>query len=117
MGLTKATAPLVPQHEAHEFEIGSKSLFVAWITYISLTWCLKCVLLSLYSRLTSVMLHNRGVGLTRVASMGLTQRRLVKVIAIVCFLSWSTCIIAHFAVCVPIQRAWQINPYPGGAWV
>lgn len=24
--------------------------------------------------------------------------------------------IAHFAVCVPIEHSWQVNPYPGGKY-
>lgn len=54
VGLTPETAPLLPASTIHDFTIGAKALFTAWICYISLTWCLKAVLLVLYTRLTYV---------------------------------------------------------------
>lgn len=54
VGLTPETALLLPVATVREFTIGAKALFTAWICYISLTWCLKAVLLVLYTRLTYV---------------------------------------------------------------
>ncbi|KAF7855977.1 hypothetical protein EAF04_009933 [Stromatinia cepivora] len=100
-GLTTTTAPLVSAQEKHNFSIGSKCLFGAWIAFITLTWTLKAVLLSLYHRLT----------------LGLRQHKMIKFVAGFCIFSWATCIIAHFAICVPIERNWQIDPYPGDVCV
>ncbi|KAF5868247.1 uncharacterized protein Bfra_007444 [Botrytis fragariae] len=96
-GLTADTAPLVTAQQAHDFRIGSKCLFLAWICFITLTWTLKAILLSLYHRLT----------------LGLQQHKMIKFVAAFCVVSWTACMIAHFAVCVPIERSWQVNPYPG----
>ncbi|KAJ8060765.1 hypothetical protein OCU04_011069 [Sclerotinia nivalis] len=96
-GLTTTTSPLVSAQEKHDFSIGAKCLFGAWISFITLTWTLKAVLLSLYHRLT----------------LGLEQHKMIKFVAGFCIFSWATCIIAHFAICVPIERNWQIDPYPG----
>lgn len=54
VGLTPETSLLLPPATVHDFTIGAKALFTAWICYISLTWCLKAVLLVLYTRLTYV---------------------------------------------------------------
>ncbi|CAG8976196.1 hypothetical protein HYALB_00009509 [Hymenoscyphus albidus] len=97
VGLTPESALFLPVKTQHDFEIGAKGLFTAWICYISLTWCLKAVLLVLYTRLT----------------LGLWQHKIAKAVSIFCVFAWATCIIAHFAVCVPIKRAWQVIPYPG----
>ncbi|KAK6603890.1 glycoside hydrolase family 95 [Botrytis cinerea] len=83
--------------EAHNLTIGSKCLFLAWICFITLTWTLKAILLSLYHRLT----------------LGLEQHKMIKFVAGFCIISWTACMIAHFAVCVPIEHSWQVNPYPG----
>ncbi|TGO19763.1 hypothetical protein BTUL_0002g00050 [Botrytis tulipae] len=96
-GLTVDTAPLVTAQQAHDFSIGSKCLFLAWICFITLTWTLKAILLSLYHRLT----------------LGLQQHKMIKFVGGFCIVAWTACIIAHFAVCVPIERNWQVNPYPG----
>ncbi|TGO39294.1 hypothetical protein BHYA_0056g00040 [Botrytis hyacinthi] len=96
-GLTVDTAPLVTAQQAHDLSIGSKCLFLAWICFITLTWTLKAILLSLYHRLT----------------LGLQQHKMIKFVAGFCIVSWTACIIAHFAVCVPIEKNWQVNPYPG----
>ncbi|KAF7956167.1 hypothetical protein EAE96_005087 [Botrytis aclada] len=95
-GLTRETAPFVTAQQAHDFTIGSKCLFLAWICFITLTWTLKAILLSLYHRLT----------------LGLRQHKMIKFVSAFCIASWTACMIAHFAVCVPIERSWQINPYP-----
>ncbi|TEY35978.1 hypothetical protein BOTCAL_0569g00060 [Botryotinia calthae] len=96
-GLTTETARLVSPQEAHNLSIGSKCLFLAWICFITLTWTLKAILLSLYHQLT----------------LGLEQHKMIKFVAGFCIISWTACMIAHFAVCVPIENSWQVNPYPG----
>ena len=46
--------------------------------------------------------------------LGLRQHNFVKLVAAFCVFSWSACIIFHFAACMPIQKGWQVVPYPGG---
>ncbi|KAK2776135.1 hypothetical protein FQN52_003805 [Onygenales sp. PD_12] len=97
VGLNSETALLLPPEKVRDFILGSKCLYVAWIFYMTLTWALKGVLLTLYNRLT----------------LGLWQHKLVKIVSAFCVISWCACIVAHFAVCTPIHRAWQVVPYPG----
>ncbi|KAK2806825.1 hypothetical protein FQN50_005687 [Emmonsiellopsis sp. PD_5] len=52
VGLTSETALLLPPEKVRDFTLGSKCLYVAWIFYMTLTWALKGVLLTLYNRLT-----------------------------------------------------------------
>ncbi|APA15944.1 hypothetical protein SS1G_09158 [Sclerotinia sclerotiorum 1980 UF-70] len=96
-GLTATTSPLASAQEKHDFRIGAICLFGAWISFITLTWTLKAILLSLYDRLT----------------LGLRQHKMIKFVAGFCIFSWATCLIAHFAICVPVERNWQVDPYPG----
>jgi hypothetical protein len=50
--LTEATADLLTDPEVRMLRIGSKALFVAWLSYTSLIWCMKATLLFFYTRLT-----------------------------------------------------------------
>jgi len=52
VGLNEQTAAALSDETAARFEIGSKALFVAWISYVTLIWSLKASLLFFYSRLT-----------------------------------------------------------------
>lgn len=42
------------------------------------------------------------------------QERAVFWITIAAILAWIASVLAHLLGCVPVQRVWQIVPYPGG---
>ena len=54
VGLTAEKANILADEEAAMLEIGSKALFTAWLSYVSLIWCMKASLLFFYRRLTYV---------------------------------------------------------------
>ncbi|KAF2086539.1 hypothetical protein K490DRAFT_5165, partial [Saccharata proteae CBS 121410] len=97
VGLTKETAMMLPPPVVKSLEFGSKALFAAWFLYVTIIWTLKATVLGYYLRLTA----------------GLWQNKLVKIMAVICFLSWSSLIILIFCRCRPIHKNWQIVPYAG----
>ncbi|KAB2579088.1 uncharacterized protein LTHEOB_1559 [Lasiodiplodia theobromae] len=97
VGLTDETAELLTPPVIESFTTGSKALFAAWFTYVTLIWTLKGQVLGYYNRLTA----------------GTWQHKWVKVMAVVCFVSWISLILLIFCRCTPIQRNWQIVPYAG----
>jgi hypothetical protein len=80
--------------------VGAKVLFAAWPMYICLVWCLKGIMLTLYTRMAS--------GLPREALF-------VRISTIFVGLSWVVCLLGHFCQCMPFSHNWQIKPFPGEA--
>jgi len=89
----------VPESKTADLTLGSKLAFFNWIWYISFLWCLKGVLLHLYYKL--------GTGLRN-------QENIVIVMSGFTFATWLACILTHICICTPLERNWQIKPYPGG---
>ena len=56
VGLTEETAAALNAEQAHKLQVGSKALFVAWLSYTTLIWSMKGALLCFYSRLTYAQL-------------------------------------------------------------
>ncbi|KAI9732442.1 MAG: hypothetical protein M1834_001650 [Cirrosporium novae-zelandiae] len=99
VGLNEQTAAALDEKTVKSYTIGSKALFVAWITYVSMIWCMKAVLLGLYNRIT----------------LGLWQHRLIKIMAVSCGITYIAFLLTHFLHCLPIQKNWQVKPYAGDA--
>ncbi|TVY36494.1 hypothetical protein LOCC1_G008207 [Lachnellula occidentalis] len=97
VGLNKETAEALSDETVSRFTVGSKALFVAWLSYVSLIWSLKACLLFFYSRIT----------------LGLWQMKLVKVMAIASAVTYIAVFLELFLHCTPIQKNWQIKPYAG----
>ncbi|TVY91878.1 hypothetical protein LAWI1_G004358 [Lachnellula willkommii] len=97
VGLNDQTAEALSDHTAARYKVGSQSLFCAWISYVSLIWALKASLLCFYSRIT----------------LGLWQLKLVKIMAYISFVAYIAVMLELFLHCTPIQKNWQIKPYPG----
>ncbi|KAJ6035051.1 uncharacterized protein N7446_009811 [Penicillium canescens] len=97
IGLNDKTAMLVPDSKMHNMILGSKLAFMNWIWYICYIWCLKGVLLCLYWKLTQ----------------GLWHRHLVTAAGGFCVVTWLACLLTHICLCTPVERNWQIKPYPG----
>lgn len=66
VGLNEQTAAALSDETAARYEVGSKALFIAWISYVTLIWSLKGSLLFFYSRLTSVPFSAQLLLLTRI---------------------------------------------------
>ncbi|KAK2761342.1 hypothetical protein FQN54_001864 [Arachnomyces sp. PD_36] len=97
IGLTPEKAMEIPDNQVPDLVIGSKLAFTNWIWYMSYIWCLKGVLLCLYSKLT----------------MGLWQHRLVKIMSVFAVVSYLACVLSHICICTPVSKGWQVKPYPG----
>ncbi|TVY34178.1 hypothetical protein LOCC1_G008102 [Lachnellula occidentalis] len=97
VGLNEQTAAALSDEAASRFKVGSKALFVAWLSYVSLIWSLKASLLFFYSRLT----------------LGLWQQKFVKVMAIASVVTYLAVVLELFTHCTPIQKNWQVKPYAG----
>ncbi|KAI9735112.1 MAG: hypothetical protein M1834_001700 [Cirrosporium novae-zelandiae] len=54
VGLNEETAEALDEKTVQNYTAGSKILFATWFTYLSVIWCMKGVLLSLYSRITPI---------------------------------------------------------------
>ncbi|KAJ5199460.1 hypothetical protein N7491_011335 [Penicillium cf. griseofulvum] len=97
IGLNEQTAMLVPDSKMADMILGSKLAFMNWIWYICYIWCLKGVLLCLYWKLTQ----------------GTWHRHLVTAASAFCLITWLICLLTHIGLCSPVEKNWQIKPYPG----
>ncbi|KAK2797919.1 hypothetical protein FQN50_009015 [Emmonsiellopsis sp. PD_5] len=98
-GMTDEIALTLTEEEKRRIIIGSKCLLAGWCLYVTLIWCLKACMLFLYNRLT----------------LNLSQQRAVKFTAVTCVLAYIATILVILTRCYPIQKTWQIYPYPGDA--
>ncbi|PGH13413.1 hypothetical protein AJ79_03692 [Helicocarpus griseus UAMH5409] len=98
-GMSDEIAVTLTEEQKHRLVIGSKCLLAGWCLYVTLIWCLKACMLFLYNRLT----------------LNLNQQRAVKMTAVACVLAYISTIIVILTRCYPIQRTWQVYPYPGDA--
>ncbi|RDW79803.1 hypothetical protein BP6252_04441 [Coleophoma cylindrospora] len=97
VGLDDASAAALTDAEVAKLEFGSKVLFCGWISYTSMIWSMKAVLLCFYHRLT----------------LGLWQQEFIRVMKYVLILAYIATILTLFLHCTPIQKNWQIKPYVG----
>jgi len=79
------------------FEFGSKCLLMGWNFYVTLIWCLKGSMLCFYNRMT----------------LGLRQQIFVKWTGVACVFAFAGVMGSIWGHCVPVQRNWQVYPYPG----
>ncbi|PGH36151.1 hypothetical protein GX50_01006 [[Emmonsia] crescens] len=98
-GINDEIALKLTEEQKRRMIIGTKCLLAGWCIYVTLIWCLKACMLFLYNRLT----------------LNLNQQRAVKITAVTCVLAYIATIIVILTRCYPIQRVWQIYPYPGDA--
>ncbi|KID71394.1 hypothetical protein MAN_00993, partial [Metarhizium hybridum] len=98
-GLHEHKGLTLTDEEKHNIAIGAKCMLASWCIYVSLIWALKACMLFLYGRLT----------------LDLKQRHMVKITAVACVAAYISLIAVIGSHCTPIQRKWQIHPYPGDA--
>ncbi|KAG8418350.1 hypothetical protein J3458_005771 [Metarhizium acridum] len=97
-GLDEHRILTLTDDEKHNIVIRAKCILAGWFIYVSLIWALKACMLFLYGRLT----------------LDLKQRQMVKITAVACVAAYISLIAVIWSHCTPIQRKWQIHPYPGG---
>ncbi|RGP71165.1 integral membrane pth11 [Fusarium sporotrichioides] len=78
-------------------EFGSKCLLAGWNFYVTLIFCLKGVMLCLYSRMT----------------LGLWQRKFVIWTQVGTVIAYLSVIAAIWGHCTPVHKNWQVYPNPG----
>lgn len=99
IGQTPESVYLLTDEMASNFTIGQKLTFADWLIYLIYVWSLKATLLTMFWRLTrglprEELVLNIVLGYTVVAFFGAA--------------------ISHICVCLPVQKSWQVVPYPGG---
>lgn len=99
IGQTTRSVYLLSPEEVANMVIGQKLTFVDWFIYLVYAWSLKAALLTLFVRLT------------RSLRWQTIMVRVVIAYTAVCFVGAA---ITHICVCLPVQKSWQIQPYPGG---
>ncbi|KAG6304934.1 hypothetical protein E4U45_000925 [Claviceps purpurea] len=97
--MTDEMALALTTEEKESIIKGSKLLLAGWCIYITTIWTLKACMLFLYGRLT----------------LDLKQRGLVNIAAILCGITYVAAILATLTHCTPLQKKWQVYPYPGDA--
>jgi uncharacterized membrane protein YgcG len=98
IGMTPEIVMQLPDDDVAQRVVGAKLLFAAWPMYMGLVWCLKGIMLTLYTRMSS--------GLPR-------ERRFVRIATVFVGLSWVACMLGHLCQCRPFNHNWQIRPFPG----
>ncbi|OAT12806.1 hypothetical protein BDBG_08105 [Blastomyces gilchristii SLH14081] len=98
-GINDEIALKLTEEQKRRMVIGTKCLLAGWCLYVTLIWCLKACMLFLFNRLT----------------LNLRQQRAVTITAVTCVLAYIATIIVILTRCYPIQKVWQIYPYPGDA--
>ncbi|KAI0116639.1 hypothetical protein F4776DRAFT_282565 [Hypoxylon sp. NC0597] len=101
VGQTFESAELLTDAQVESFRIGDKLTFASWNCYICLIWSMKAVVLFYYDRMT----------------MNLWQNKLAKWIRAGTLLTFTIAFLFQYCLCTPIERAWQVKPYPGDSCV
>ncbi|KAI5861005.1 hypothetical protein GGS23DRAFT_578304 [Durotheca rogersii] len=96
VGQTFESADLLDDATVESFRIGDKLTFASWVCYICLIWSMKGIVLWYYDRMT----------------LNLWQNILGYWIRWLTLATFLTAIIFQFSLCTPIERAWQVKPYP-----
>ncbi|EEH17162.2 hypothetical protein PABG_07249 [Paracoccidioides brasiliensis Pb03] len=96
-GMNDEIALKLTEEEKRRIVIGTKCLLAGWCLYVTLIWCLKSCMLFLYKRLT----------------LNLSQQRAVRITGLICTLAYIATLMVILTHCHPIQKVWQIYPYPG----
>ncbi|KND90932.1 hypothetical protein TOPH_04311 [Tolypocladium ophioglossoides CBS 100239] len=97
IGITDEKGALLTEEEISKLEFGSKCLLAGWNFYVTLIWTLKGCMLCYYNRIT----------------LGLTLQKFVKWTGVACILAYAGVLGAIWGHCMPVQKNWQVVPYPG----
>ncbi|KAK1723330.1 uncharacterized protein BDZ83DRAFT_580984 [Colletotrichum acutatum] len=97
IGITNDIGATLTSEEIAKFEFGSKCLLAGWNFYVTLIWCLKACILFFFSRIT----------------LATRQQKIVKWTAVATGIAYVGVISVIWGHCTPVQRNWQVVPYPG----
>jgi len=96
-------AALDPTSEEYQWRVkGSKAYIAIWVSFSLVLWLQKVAMLAFFVRLTS-----RLGDFTKMIRLGFLFVAAGYMAIVLCF----------FLDCLPLERTWQINPYPGNSCV
>ncbi|TQN68540.1 hypothetical protein CSHISOI_06905, partial [Colletotrichum shisoi] len=110
IGITNEIGATLTSEEIAKFEFGSKCLLAGWNFYVTLIWGLKACILFFFGRITSVGWRMKLMLYYRLATR---QQRIVKWTSVATILGYVGVMIVLWSHCTPVQRNWQVVPYPG----
>ncbi|KAJ3495092.1 hypothetical protein NLG97_g3639 [Lecanicillium saksenae] len=96
--LDEQSAMALSDEEAQLYVTGSKMVHFSWVIYICMVFSFKGVIVCWFKRV--------GLGVWY-------EESLIKYTSLFVGLCWVASILAHLCACTPIQRAWQVKPWPG----
>ncbi|KAI1381443.1 hypothetical protein F4677DRAFT_460586 [Hypoxylon crocopeplum] len=96
VGQDPVSAERLDEATVESFRIGDKLTFAGWICYICIIWSMKGIILCYYDQLT----------------MNLWQNKLAKRIRWLALVTFVIALLFQFTLCVAVQEAWQVKPYP-----
>lgn len=117
IGLDKETAMQVPDDKVPLLVRGSKIAHFSWTMYICMIFAFKGVMLCLFRKVGYVeMLTFRLLQVANTFSSTdiWRQELLVRITSITVICSWIASVLTHLFTCHPMQKHWQVKPYPGG---
>ncbi|WAO97183.1 Hypothetical protein NCS54_01489700 [Fusarium falciforme] len=97
IGVTNDIGAKLSDRQLERLEFGSKCLLAGWNFYVTLIWCLKGCILCFYHCMT----------------FGLKQQKVVKWTQVATILAYVAVICVIRGHCTPVQKNWQVYPYPG----
>ncbi|KAF4981726.1 hypothetical protein FZEAL_2528 [Fusarium zealandicum] len=100
IGQTPETVYLLTEQQVVDFAIGQKLTFADWLIYLVYVWSLKATLLTTFSRLAKDLPR---------------EEMILKVVLVYTAVSFVGAAVSHICVCLPVQKSWQVVPYPGDA--
>ncbi|KAH7040083.1 uncharacterized protein B0I36DRAFT_5317 [Microdochium trichocladiopsis] len=96
-------AALSPDSDEYQWRVnGSKAYLAIWVSFSLVLWLQKGAMLAFFIRLTS-----RLGDYTKIIRFGFL---FVSV-------SYISIVLVFFLDCLPLERNWQVNPYPGGSCI
>lgn len=99
IGQTTESVYLLTDAQVASFTVGQKLTFADWLIYLIYAWSLKATLLVMFTRLTRNV-HGQAL--------------MVKIVIGYTIIAFCGAFLTHICVCLPVEKGWQIQPYPGG---
>ncbi|KAK7420375.1 hypothetical protein QQX98_002798 [Neonectria punicea] len=100
IGQTPESVYLLTDEQITNFTIGQKLTFADWLIYLIYVWSLKATLLTMFSRLAKHLP---------------TEELILKIVLGYTVAAFVGAALSHICVCLPVNKSWQVVPYPGDA--
>lgn len=98
IGQTSESVYLLTDEQIADYSLGQKLTFADWLIYLLYVWAFKATLLTMFSRLAK----------------DLPRAELILKFVFGYNVAFLGAEISHICVCLPVQKSWQVVPYPGG---